>query len=680
MPVVLIGRLLRPILIGLLSGLLIAGASIAPPFRAAAPVAAATTLIREAGSNRYSTAASVSRHYFSAGVSVAYVVNGGRYAEGLAAGAAAVRHGPVLLVKRDHIPTVTRNELKRLRPDRIVIVGSGGQVSTSVRRSLRAIAPVSRRTGHSRYGTAVDVSQARFNPGVKLAYIANPNKVAWALGAAPAAHGRGPILFSRAGSLPAVTATELRRINPDRIIIAGGTDVISTAVANQLATIATVRRESGATRFSTAAKTSRRHFSSRVSTVWVVNGKALPYAMSAGAATKGHGPLLLVNRHSIPPSTAREILRLTPTRIIVVGGSDQVSSAVGRALGNHAPVANDDQMPIAQDCSRLFWVVRNDSDADGDHLTISSITNQPDHGTASVVRHGRAIRYRPSASYNGSDLLTYRVGDGRSGTDTANVGINVRAVGDADSDGVSDGCDAFVLDPDNGTTASASFTLDFGGTVNNATLLQDLGFDGLMYNGNGSYASLYDASNVTVSGGRLTVDAVPEGDAIDHENRQQYAFQRAFLPNGTNFFVSGRVCAPYPSVPYQAVGVFFGLGQQDDYIKAVVDVKRDTSSVHDVREVSGRGVGLSRRADPDIADAACVDLRLAVKAATHRYVPKYSIDGGVHWRDFGGNDAGRTVPASWLDGRPLAAGIIATSQGLRSPEFPATWDSLSVTP
>ena len=175
----------------------------------------------------------MSRNHFAAGVSVAYIVNGQRYAEGLVAGAAAVKHGPVLLVKRDHIPSATRSELNRLRPGRIVIVGSAGQVSSAVRSSLRSIAPVSRRKGHSRYGTAVAVSQARFSPGVKLAYIANPDSEAWALGAAPAARGRGPILFSRQDSLPAVTATELRRLKPARIIIAGGAGVISAAVANR---------------------------------------------------------------------------------------------------------------------------------------------------------------------------------------------------------------------------------------------------------------------------------------------------------------------------------------------------------------------------------------------------------------------------------------------------------------
>ncbi|HET7055151.1 MAG TPA: cell wall-binding repeat-containing protein, partial [Thermomicrobiales bacterium] len=508
MPSLLIGRSVRPVFVGLMSGLLIAGASIAPAFRSAAPVAA-STYIREAGSNRYSTAARVSRLHFAAGVSVVYVVNGDRPAEGLVAAAAAVKHGPVLLVKRDHVPSVTRNELERLRPDRIVIVGPAGQVSTAVRRSLRAIAPVVRRTGHSRYGTAVDVSQARFNAGAKMAYIANPNKAAWALGAAPAAHGRGPILFSRAGSLPASTATELRRLNPDRIIIAGGTDVISAAVADRLATIATVRRESGPTQYSTVAKTSRRHFTSRVSTVWVVSGTALPYAMGAGTATKGQGPVLLVKHDSIPPSTRREILRLTPTKIIVIGGTDQVSSAVARALGDHAPIAAADTMSVAEDCSRLFWVLRNDSDPDGDHLSMTSITNQPGHGTASIVRNGRAISYRPDASYTGPDTLTYRVGDGRSGTDTATVSVTVAMAGDHDGDGISDGCDAFALDPANGSGAAASFTLDFDGPVSDATLLQDLGFDGVMYNANGPYTSLYDAANVDVSGGRLTINAVP---------------------------------------------------------------------------------------------------------------------------------------------------------------------------
>ncbi len=94
---------------------------------------------------------------------------------------------------------------------------------------------------------------------------------------------------------------------------------------------------------------------------------------------------------------------------------------------NDAPDAVNDTATTDEDTSALIDVKANDTDVDGDTLTITNVTN-PAHGTA-VVEDGK-VKYTPAANYNGSDSFTYTVSDGNGGTDTATVNLTVTAVND----------------------------------------------------------------------------------------------------------------------------------------------------------------------------------------------------------------------------------------------------------
>jgi hypothetical protein len=62
----------------------------------------------------------------------------------------------------------------------------------------------------------------------------------------------------------------------------------------------------------------------------------------------------------------------------------------------------------------------NDSDPDGDTLTVTSVTNPP-HGTASL--NGGNVVYTPDAGWTGVDTFGYSVSDGNGGTDSATVNV-----------------------------------------------------------------------------------------------------------------------------------------------------------------------------------------------------------------------------------------------------------------
>ncbi|HWP63069.1 MAG TPA: glycosyl hydrolase family 18 protein [Candidatus Binatia bacterium] len=97
---------------------------------------------RLAGTDRYATAAAISAATFpSSGVPVAYVATGLNYPDALAGSVAAARAGgPLLLVTRDTIPAPTAAELARLKPARIVILGSTGVVADGTAAAARSAA------------------------------------------------------------------------------------------------------------------------------------------------------------------------------------------------------------------------------------------------------------------------------------------------------------------------------------------------------------------------------------------------------------------------------------------------------------------------------------------------------------------------------------------------------------
>jgi subtilisin family serine protease/putative cell wall-binding protein len=294
------------------------------------------------GSTRVETAVAVSQASFSPGVPVAYVATASTFPDALAGGAAAaMNRGPVLLTTGTSLPDAVTAELVRLRPGRIVVLGGAGAVPDAVVRALRSYTTgnVTRLWGSTRIETAAAVSRASFSPGVPVAYVATASNFPDALaGAAVAGMQGGPVLLTSSTSLPDVVATELGRLRPGRIVVLGGTGVVSSAVLRALRSYTTgsVTRLSGADRFETAAAVSRASFSPGVPVAYVATASNFPDAL-AGAAVAGMqgGPVLLTSSTSLPDVVATELGRLQPGRIVALGGTGAVSGAVSRELGGY---------------------------------------------------------------------------------------------------------------------------------------------------------------------------------------------------------------------------------------------------------------------------------------------------------------------------------------------------------
>jgi putative cell wall-binding protein len=296
------------------------------------------TVVRRAGVDRYATAAAVSSYVFAPGVRTVFVATGENWPDGAAASAAAgALHTPVLLARRDSIPSATAAELNRLAPQSINVVGGPSSISDATVAALDAYTTgsVRRLAGADRYETAAAVSRAIFAAPVPTAFVVTGENWPDALSAgAAAATAHSPVLLVRGTSIPPSTAAELDRLDPGRISVVGSSAVVSDSVAAQLAAYTTggVTRLAGADRYATAAAVATQRWDG-FDVAWIVSGENWPDALVAGAAAGAqHAPVLLAAANSLPTATGQALVLGHPPRHVVVGSSAVVGHGPAGAL------------------------------------------------------------------------------------------------------------------------------------------------------------------------------------------------------------------------------------------------------------------------------------------------------------------------------------------------------------
>ena len=304
---------------------------------ARAAVVSRPDVVRLSGTDRYATAAAISKATFVPGVPYLFVATGRGFPDALPGGALAAQLGaPLLLVSTSSIPTPTLNEIKRLKPTDIYVLGGPAVVAEAVLQQLRSydhptVGATYRLAGGDRFATAAAISSAAFAPGVDNVFIATGMNFPDALAGAPASAALGgPLLLVTATSTPTATRNELSRLKPKRIVILGGTAVVSSTVAAQLDAYTTgpVSRWSGADRYATAAAIATQAFPSAGS-VFVANGLNFPDALAGGPSAGAFGaPLVLTAPGSLPTASRQQLTRLKPVRVFILGGSSVVSETV----------------------------------------------------------------------------------------------------------------------------------------------------------------------------------------------------------------------------------------------------------------------------------------------------------------------------------------------------------------
>jgi hypothetical protein len=138
-------------------------------------------------------------------------------------------------------------------------------------------------------------------------------------------------------------------------------------------------------------------------------------------------------RVSVPPDSANSDLLSTASVAtssfdpFPANNSASVTVHVDGPAVNQPPAAVDDSADLAEDEATVVAVLDNDSDPEGDPLTISAV-GAAQHGSVEI--DGAAIRYTPVANYNGVDAFTYTIADGQGNSALAMVTVNIAPVND----------------------------------------------------------------------------------------------------------------------------------------------------------------------------------------------------------------------------------------------------------
>jgi len=201
--------------------------------------------------------------------------------------------------------------------------------------STPAAFPHTRLAGADRYATAVAISQSAFQPQspASAVTVASGTNFPDALAAGPvAAASGGPLLLvPQDGTLPATVSTELTRLNPSSVNIAGGTAAISSLVESELPGFGagTVFRRGGQDRYETAAQLAGITNDGLGKTVFIATGASFPDALGGSAAAgRLGGALLLTNRLVLPVATATALTSGKPSKVVILGGTAVIDPAI----------------------------------------------------------------------------------------------------------------------------------------------------------------------------------------------------------------------------------------------------------------------------------------------------------------------------------------------------------------
>ncbi len=297
------------------------------------PTDAIPVVDRISGADRFAAAVNISKK-FAPDVARVYLASGLVFPDALSAAPAAAHDNvPLLLTLPNGIPANVRDELIRLSPEEIVVVGGPLTVDDSVLAALRALPfdpEVVRVGGADRYETSRNIA-ARAFPSATTAYIATGVNFPDALAAAPAAASLDApvvLVYGLGSGVDAATQTLLNDLGVTNITIAGGPLTVTPGIKADLEENFAVKRPYGADRYLTAIALNEDAFDNS-ERVYIATGEKFPDALAGAALAGSEGaPLYLSSGACLPGAVLSSIMKLGPTYVTLLGGPLTLSDKV----------------------------------------------------------------------------------------------------------------------------------------------------------------------------------------------------------------------------------------------------------------------------------------------------------------------------------------------------------------
>ncbi|CAO3402378.1 Ig-like domain-containing protein [Azospirillum palustre] len=153
-----------------------------------------------------------------------------------------------------------------------------------------------------------------------------------------------------------------------------------------------------------------------------------PISLNSIVSQPSHGSVTMANsKFTYTPSKGfigNDSFSYQIKDIYGAAGVGTVSVKVTSPVVNSRPNARNDTASVVAGSTIKINVLSNDSDPDGDTITLSDIVSQSSHGTAVITSDGY-ISYISAAGYSGADTLRYQIKDSQGSFSEATVSITV---------------------------------------------------------------------------------------------------------------------------------------------------------------------------------------------------------------------------------------------------------------
>ena len=291
---------------------------------------------RIAGQNRYESAAQISREQFTNAKKV-IVVNSQKYADALSATTLSDGRYSILYTEKDTLPTATRNEIQRLNPIEVYLLGGKQSISDGIENILKKYAnKVTRIAGKDRYETSAKVAAMSNKKNIVIASGENFSDPLYA--SSYAYSNNAKILLSSGKTLSRETRDYLLR-NKSQIgnvtVVGGGKSISSSTVRYiQSVTGKNVGRISGRNRYEGSVKVAN---SMNKSKVFIASGEDFADALAISPlAQKLNAPILLSAKGKLDTSVIAFLnnFKNSIKDVFIVGGYRTIDNNVYGTVQN----------------------------------------------------------------------------------------------------------------------------------------------------------------------------------------------------------------------------------------------------------------------------------------------------------------------------------------------------------
>lgn len=297
---------------------------------------------RIAGKDRYDTAVKASRETFTRGSKYVAIATGESYIDGLVGGAlTAQERFPLLLVRKNAVTKEVLDEIVRLKPREIFILGGEAAVSKDVEAEIAKLGiTIERLAGADRFSTAKAINDKRwrfYNPDNDV--LKREKALIYGFNFADALSA-GPFVGTMANGNNNFYDLELYKgavDNAVKYLVFGGPSVIPDGAHVS-------QRYFGDNRYETALEVARGYTSQTggmvIHTVVLVSGEDFPDGLTAaGVARRGRGAVLLTQKDVLHDDLAKWI-KIDPKikNVIILGGEAAVSEAIEKEIKNYPAI------------------------------------------------------------------------------------------------------------------------------------------------------------------------------------------------------------------------------------------------------------------------------------------------------------------------------------------------------